>query len=269
MKKAKPKQMQFSYNGKIYPYELYLGGVKRFNLRIRPDGSMRLSVPRYATSREIESFLLTCAPKIEQAVARATKNTEKWIDHEQIRDGGYVHLFGERICLHIKAATHGQRKRAVCQEDDQTNPRNLTVFVTSAASRQNIGACILDWKKQRLYAYIAAYHREHIIPMFARVLPNPGHGRAAFVQSPKSISIRDMRSRWGSCNSQKGTLTFSLQLTLTTKRFVEYVIVHEFAHFLQPDHSPAYRTLLSALMPDWRERKRHPFPTQDAAFPNQ
>ena len=61
----KPKQMQFTYGGKVYTYELYLGGVKRLNLRIRPDGSIRVSAPLLTLQRRINDFLSLYGDKIE------------------------------------------------------------------------------------------------------------------------------------------------------------------------------------------------------------
>ena len=68
--KKKSIRKTFAYAGTEYPYELYIGGVKRLNLRIRPDGSIRLSVPRAATQVQIDAFLAHYANRIAQVVAR-------------------------------------------------------------------------------------------------------------------------------------------------------------------------------------------------------
>ena len=64
-----------------------------------------------------------------------------------------------------------------------------------------------------------------------------------------------MKSRWGSCNFKKGTLNFNLYLIDQPVECIEYVVMHEFAHLIQPDHSPAYHALITALMSDWKARK--------------
>ena len=76
-----------------------------------------------------------------------------------------------------------------------------------------------------------------------------------FIELPTAIRIHPMKTRWGSCNFQKGTLNFNLYLIDQPRECIEYVVMHEFAHFLCPDHSPAFHALMTTLMPDWKERR--------------
>lgn len=70
------------------------------------------------------------------------------------------------------------------------------------------------------------------------------------------IRYREMVSRWGSCQPKTGKITLNLRLSVKSERCIEYVLVHELCHLLHPDHSPAFHSAMTALMPDWRERKR-------------
>jgi len=64
-----------------------------------------------------------------------------------------------------------------------------------------------------------------------------------------------MISRWGSCQPKRGIITLNKRLIETPRICIEYVVMHEFIHFLHPNHSKMFYDLLSTLMPDWRERK--------------
>ena len=64
-----------------------------------------------------------------------------------------------------------------------------------------------------------------------------------------------MTSRWGSCQIKKNTITLNRRLIETPMECIEYVVVHEFTHFLQPNHSRKFYDLLAVFMPDWEERK--------------
>ena len=75
------------------------------------------------------------------------------------------------------------------------------------------------------------------------------------VKVPKAVKITSARTRFGSC-SPKGTVCFSCFLCLYEESAIEYVVVHEFTHFLQADHSPRFHALMTAQMPDWKERKK-------------
>ena len=70
----------------------------------------------------------------------------------------------------------------------------------------------------------------------------------------KRITIRDTRSRWGSC-STTGTLSFSWRLVLAPREILEYVVVHELCHLRHHDHSRRFWTLVAEAWPSYREHK--------------
>ena len=69
-------------------------------------------------------------------------------------------------------------------------------------------------------------------------------------------TVRAMTSRWGSCQPQTGKITLNSKLIFYPKEAIEYVVVHEFAHFAHPDHSKAFWALVAEIMPDYKERKK-------------
>ena len=69
------------------------------------------------------------------------------------------------------------------------------------------------------------------------------------------IKFRNMVSRWGSCMPRGKSVTFNYALATVPVSCIEYVVAHEFNHFLHPDHSPDFYRQLTVFMPDWRERK--------------
>ncbi len=69
------------------------------------------------------------------------------------------------------------------------------------------------------------------------------------------ITIRRMRSRWGSCSS-KGRVTLNLALIKASRECIDYVILHELCHLKVPSHGPKFWRLMAKLMPDYEERRR-------------
>ena len=67
------------------------------------------------------------------------------------------------------------------------------------------------------------------------------------------IKFRKMVSRWGSCNYVKGILTFNTKLMYAPYECVEYVVYHEFCHFLEPNHSKKFYDELSKVCPKHKE----------------
>ena len=66
------------------------------------------------------------------------------------------------------------------------------------------------------------------------------------------IKFRKMVSRWGSCHSAKKILTFNTYLMYAPPECIEYVVLHEFTHFLQANHSAQFYKELSKVCPDWK-----------------
>ena len=70
------------------------------------------------------------------------------------------------------------------------------------------------------------------------------------------IRIHKMVSRWGSCMPTKKIVTFNTALFFVPIDCVEYVAVHEFTHFLHPNHSKEFHSAMTVFMPDWKIRKQ-------------
>lgn len=72
--------------------------------------------------------------------------------------------------------------------------------------------------------------------------------------SPKKITIRDQRTRWGSCSS-RGTLSFNWRLIMVPSAVTEYVVIHELAHMHVPNHSTDFWSLVSQYYPNYKEAR--------------
>ncbi len=70
-----------------------------------------------------------------------------------------------------------------------------------------------------------------------------------------SWSMRIMRTRWGSCNKVKRSITFSVELARKDYHLVEYVVVHELAHLIEANHGPGFYAVMDRHLPGWREHR--------------
>lgn len=67
--------------------------------------------------------------------------------------------------------------------------------------------------------------------------------------------LQRMKTKWGSCNPEAGHIRLNTELVKKPKDLLEYVIVHEMVHLLEPTHSDRFVALLDAHFPSWREAR--------------
>lgn len=75
-----------------------------------------------------------------------------------------------------------------------------------------------------------------------------------FNQNVKNIRLKYTTSNWGSC-STKGNINLSTRLLFAPQAVIDYVIVHELAHFLEHNHSPAFWKIVADVMPDYQKKE--------------
>jgi predicted metal-dependent hydrolase len=67
--------------------------------------------------------------------------------------------------------------------------------------------------------------------------------------------LQRMKTKWGSCNRKAGHIRLNTQLVMKPKDLLEYVIVHEMVHLIEPTHSDRFLTILGGHYPTWREAR--------------
>jgi predicted metal-dependent hydrolase len=68
----------------------------------------------------------------------------------------------------------------------------------------------------------------------------------------KRFYLQHMKTKWGSCNHHAGTIRLNTELAKKPKECIEYVVVHEMAHLLEPTHNARFIAMMDQLMPNWR-----------------
>ena len=96
----------------------------------------------------------------------------------------------------------------------------------------------------------AALHQAYVRALtaeVARILPELKRTMRLQVTQ---ITLKDMRTRWGSCQPQCGHISLNLRLARLPKKYTYYVLAHEMCHMLHADHSPAFYAALERFCPE-------------------
>lgn len=101
--------------------------------------------------------------------------------------------------------------------------------------------------KELLVAWYQSHAEERFLTKANRFMQQLG-------VSPAKVSVRDFKSRWGSC-SVRGEVTFNWRVIMAPNRVMDYVVVHELSHLVAHDHSEKFWTTIRKIIPDYATDK--------------
>ena len=222
-------------DGKEVQYQIERKKVKNINLRIKPNSSIYVSANNLISQEKIEKFLNEKSEFILKALEHY-REIEKYAPKpKQYIDGEHFKICGHDLRLKVfKGAKNHVESDGVYIK---LTVKDIDDFELKQKSMDK-------WIKEQCVSTISMVC-EAVYPKFQKygiVFPE--------------LKFRRMISRWGSCQPKRGTLTFNISLIEAPMACIEYVVVHEFTHFLQPNHSKKFYTQLTMFMPDWVERKK-------------
>lgn len=218
-------------------YTLERKSVKNVNLRIKEGGKVYVSAAPQVPTHRIDELVRQNAEYILNCQNTVREREKKMHEYD---DNSVAQLWGNKMQVVYK--------ERVCVRGDGSewsfSGDVLTVMLKTPddpkAQARAKEACL-----RNIAEWVIGEICELEYPKF---MP---YG----VEMPE-IRMRKMKKAWGSCQPERGILTFNTELVRANPDCIRYVVVHEFCHFVHPNHSPAFRALLTELMPDWKARKK-------------
>ncbi|MBY4894904.1 M48 family metallopeptidase [Rhodobacteraceae bacterium N5(2021)] len=192
--------------------------AKRFSLRVsRSDGRVSLSLPTWAPEAEALAFL---------------RDREAWVRENLDRAPGV-----KRAAIGAEIPVCGVARPVFAGPGRAAHFSEGAVHVPEGPREgPRIKALLTAMARERL-AQAVAVHAGAIGKRYGR------------------ITLRDPRSRWGSCSS-KGDLMFSWRLIMAPPEVLDYVVAHEVAHLVEMNHSPRFWALCKQLCPKTDQNRR-------------
>lgn len=206
--------------------------VKNINLRIsRTDASIKLSIPKYLDDTSVCEFIRAKRRWILQKQSDVLATIKQSSPQTSI-DPIYYFL-GKPYTLHI--VDIGSGKPSV-----ELQSGTLLLKKPLDCSLQTQQATIQQWYKQQMKMLLD--------PMIE-------HWQQRMGVTVNHCSIRQMKTRWGSCTPATGRIRMNLALIKKPLPCMEYVLVHELVHFYESGHNLRFYAMMDKFLPDWRGRE--------------
>lgn len=239
------------------PYAIKVKVTRRksLGLYITPKNGVELRIPKSCSAADAIAFVQTHQSWLDTHVAQIQAQTQALaLKHKVFWQEGSEHYVLGNVCS-LKLVPIVQK--SAWEESGLSSPMGLqepVIYLPIFGSSKAAGA---KTDADNVKASMAEYYREVLRQLMPELL-TPILDKLYKAYKPRSpyqsFSLRKMRKRWGSCNSQ-GRLSFNLWLARFPTEIIEFVISHEVAHLVVLNHSAEFYQCLDYLLPDWQQRE--------------
>ena len=202
--------------------------IKNLHLSVLPPaGRVRIAAPLAMNADAIRIFAISKLGWIKQQQQKMRdqlrESPREYLDRES------HYLWGKRYLL--KVVEHDGPPRL------EIDHRRILLEVRPGTSADKMDDTLSAWYRTQL--------RQAIPPLIARWEPVMGVKVERFF-------IQRMKTKWGSCSPAAGHIRLNAELAKKPKDCLEYIVVHEMVHLLEPTHNPRFVALLERFMPKWQ-----------------
>jgi len=197
--------------------------ARRYILRVKPDGTLRVTIPRRGSRGEAIRFVGRHVAWIakERARVRRDQAPVRWTD------GSTILFEGEPALITVREVG----AKLIASYADRTVVVKDPADVRGAIERDLRGLA-----------------SETLVPRLRELAARLG-------LTVKRVSIRNQRSRWGSC-SRAGAIALNFRLLQMPREVADYVLIHELMHLKQQNHGARFWSLVEGACPSFRESER-------------
>lgn len=205
--------------------------VKNVHLTVHPpEGRVTLVAPISTRTEVARAYAISKLGWIRQQQRalhdQARETSRRYVERESHQ------LWGRNHLLTVVAT---DAKPSV-----KLDHRRITLLVRPGSDASKRAEVMHDWHKRLLHAAVPS--------MIERWEPRLGVKVASYF-------LQRMKTKWGSCNPAAGNIRLNTELIKKPKDLVEYVVVHEMLHLLEPTHNDRFVALLTRHWPHWQESR--------------
>jgi predicted metal-dependent hydrolase len=203
--------------------------ARRYVLRLTPDGTPRVTIPRWGSKREALVFLdsqreWVARERLRQAERARARPAREWIE------GRTILLEGRAIAL----------RQAVNRRAGVVETEGVLHVTPRQRDGDDLRPVAMAWMVARAKRVLPA----RLVELAAR-----------FDLTVTEVSVRNQRARWGSC-ATGGRISLNWRLVQTPDAVRDYVLIHELMHLRQPNHSARFWALVARACPGYQVSRR-------------
>jgi len=202
-------------------------GIKNIHLSVYPPtGHVRISAPLRMTIGNIRMFAITKLGWIksqQHKLCEQARETPREYLNRESHD-----VWGKRYLLAVS-------ERNQPPSVELTHSR-MVLHVRPGTGTHKKQAIVEEWYRTQL--------RQAVPPMIAKWEPLMG-------VKVKQFFVQRMKTQWGSCNAGAHNIRLNTDLAKKPEECLEYIVVHEMAHLLEPTHNARFVALMDRIMPKW------------------
>jgi predicted metal-dependent hydrolase len=211
--------------------DVVLKDIKNIHLSVYPPaGRVRISAPRRMSLDTIRVFAISKLAWIKQQQAKLREQERETPREYLDRESHY--LWGKRYLLMV---VESDAAPSIALNHDR-----MILTVRPGTDEEKKLALVDAWYRDHL--------RKAVLPLIAK-------WECPIGVQVERVFVRRMKTRWGSCSTRTRRVRLNTDLAKKPPGCLEYVIVHEMIHLLEPTHNARFVALMDRFMPNWRLRR--------------
>lgn len=206
--------------------------VKHLHLSVLPpNGKVRVTAPLDVKDDQVRVFLTTKLAWIRKQQAKFLGQRRQ--TKRKYLSGETYYFLGQPYRLRVEKTT-GKAEILLKGKD------TMLLKIEPKASVERKERVLTEWYRTQLKELLAS-----LIPKWQKKIG----------VEPKHLRIQHMKTRWGTCNSESERILLNLELIKKPIECIEYVLVHEWLHLIEPSHNENFTKLLTKHFPKWKHTK--------------
>ena len=210
------------------PVDVVKKDIKNIHLSVHPPtGRVRIAAPMRMNLDTIRVFAISKLAWVKQQQKKLREQARETPREYLDRESHYV--WGRRYLLKLVECE--------CAPTVELKHNKMILCVHSISDEQKRQFVLDEWYRGQLKAAIPA-----VIAKLERLMG----------VKVEVFRVRRMKTKWGSCNPRTGSILLNLDLAKKPRECLEYIVVHEMAHLLEPTHNARFVSLMDQFMPKWQ-----------------